>query len=160
MTTYCFNWKKIGLLNEIMTENMTTVVSEEDAKLHQQQYAQLLHRLSKSGAYKVTERIEYLVSEENAEDGGDIPTVASIASFTTFFSNNRDLDEPFLGTTVNGELQAVWELPGHRRLVAEFLADDTMRCLYRRAGDTGSAIAFCEDVNIGMNALPGISESS
>ena len=87
-----------------MTENMTTAVSEEDAKLHQQQYAQLLHRLSKSGAHKVADRIEYLVSERNAEDGGDIPTMASIASFTTFFFNNRDLDEPFLGSTVNGEL--------------------------------------------------------
>ena len=89
-----------------------------------------------------------------------MPTMASITSFAAFFSNNRELDEPFLGTTVNGELQAVWELPGHRRLVAEFLADDTMRCLYRWAGDTGSQVAFYEDVKIGMNALPGILESS
>ena len=138
MTTCCFNLEKTGWSNE----NMTTAVSEEDAKLHQQQYAQLLHRLSKNGAHKVADRIEYLVSEENAEDGGDIPTMASIASFASFFSNNRDLDEPFLGTTVNGELQAVWELPGHRRLVAEFLVDDIMRCLYRRAGGTGWSKLF------------------
>ena len=143
-----------------MTAIMTTIVSEEGAKLDQRQCQQLLHRLHKSGAHKVAGRIEYLVSEENVEDGGDIPTLASITSFAAFFSNNRELDEPFLGTTVNGELQAVWELPGHRRLVAEFLDGDTMRCLYRRAGDTGSAIAFCEDVKIGMNALPGILESS
>lgn len=81
-----------------MTENIATVVSENDAKLHQQQYAQLLHRLHKTGAHKVADCIEYLVIEENA---GDIQNMASIASFSTFVSNNRDLDEQFLGVTYN-----------------------------------------------------------
>lgn len=125
-----------------MTENMTTVVSGDDAKMRQQKYAQLLHRLRKSEAHKAADRIEYLVSEGNAGDGGDIPTMASIASFAVFFSNNRDLDEPFLGVTANRELQALWELPDHRRLVAEFLGDDTMRCLYRRVGSTGWSKLF------------------
>lgn len=125
-----------------MTETMTTVVSEDDAKLHQQQYAQLLHRLRKYGAHKVADRIEHLISEENAEDGGDIPTMASITSFAAFFFNSRDLDEPFLGVTANRELQAVWELPAHRRLVAEFLADGTMRCLYRQTECAGRSKLF------------------
>lgn len=143
-----------------MTANLTTIVSGEGTSLDQHQCYQLLHRLRNSGAHKVADRIEYLVSEENAGDGREIPKTASIASFAAFYSDNRDLDEPFLGTTVNGELQAVWELSDRRRLVAEFLGDNTMRCLYRRTGNTGSVIAFCKDVKIDMNALSGISEFS
>ena len=104
------------------------------------QVHRLLHRLREIGADKVASRIGYLVSAENVEDGGDAPSTASINSFVEFYFDNpdlRDLREPLLGATADGELQAVWTLPERRRLVTDFLADDRMRYIYRRAADAG-----------------------
>lgn len=111
---------------------VASVATRKAAGLRQLRTRQLLHRLHEDGAQGIADRIEYLVSEENAEEGGEIPGTASISSFVAFYSDNRDLGEPLLGTTPNGELQAVWALPGQRRLVAGFLADDTVRYVYRR----------------------------
>lgn len=125
-----------------MTAYVTDVAPKESASLSQQQCHQLLCRLRETESHKVADRIEYLASVEIAEDGGGIPAIASIVSFVAFYFNNRDLDEPFLGTTPNGELQAVRVFPDRRRLIAEFLTDDTVRCVYRRAGDVGSSKPF------------------
>lgn len=106
----------------------------------QLQVHRLLHRLRETGADKVANRIEYLVSEENVEDGGDVPSIASVNSFVEFYFDNpdlRDLREPLLGAADDGELQAVWTLPDRHRLVTDFLADDRMRYIYRRAADAG-----------------------
>lgn len=106
----------------------------------QLQVHRLLHRLREIGADKVANRIEYLVSEENVEDGGDAPSIASINSFVEFYFDNpdlRDLREPLLGAAADEELQAVWTLPERRRLVTDFLADDRVRYIYRRAADAG-----------------------
>lgn len=85
-------------------------------------------------------RIEYLVREENVEDGEEAVSTASINSFVEFYFDNpdlRDLREPLLGAAADGELQAVWTLPERRRLVTDFLADDRVRYIYRRAADAG-----------------------
>ena len=104
------------------------------------QVHRLLHRLREIGADKVASRIEYLVSEENVEDGEEAVSTASINSFVEFYFDNpdlRDLREPLLGAAADGELQAVWTLPERRRLVTDFLADDSVRYIYRRAADAG-----------------------
>ena len=103
---------------------------------------QLLERLRDIEAYKTVARIEFLASEDNIEDGEDIPAIASIDSFVTFYVDNFDLGEPLLGTTPKGELQAVWMFSDNRRLVAEFLPDDTVRYVYRRTGDLSSSKLF------------------
>ena len=103
---------------------------------------QLLHRLRMAGAHRVADRIEYLTSEENTEDGGDIPRTASINSFVNFYLDNSDLGAPHLGATPNGELQAVWELSERRRLVAEYLDDNIVKYVYRRAGKIDSSKLF------------------
>lgn len=101
------------------------------------QIHRLLHRLREIGADKVASRIEYLVSEENVEDGEDAISTASVNSFVEFYFDNPDLREPLLGATAAGELQAVWTLPDRRRLVTDFLADDSVRYIYRRMADAG-----------------------
>ena len=88
------------------------------------------------------DRIEYLASKENAEDGGDIPATASIESFLVFYFDNPDLGEPLLGTTPNEELQAMWAFSDGHRLVAEFLVDDTVRCVYRQTTCADSSKRF------------------
>ena len=125
-----------------IAEPVVNVATPRSVDLGQLHVNQLLHRLREVEAYEMADRIEYLVSFDAAEDGGDIPTIASIDSFVAFYFDNRDLGEPRLGTTPNGELQAVWALPDHRRLVAEFLADDTVRYVYRRASRAGLSKLF------------------
>ena len=128
-----------GWVNKIRPVNVVPVRSVD---LGQLRLRQLFHRLRGAEAYKIADRIEYLVSEENAEDGGDIPGVASIASFVKFYLDSPDLGDPYLGTTPNGELQAMWELSEQRRLVAEFLDDDIVKYVYRRAGNMDSSKLF------------------
>ena len=125
-----------------MAQLVANVAPARNVDLGQLWLRQLLRRLRKFEESKIADRIEYLTSEEIAEDGGDIPTTASIASFVTLYFDNRDLGEPLLGATPNGELQAVWELSGRRRLVAEFLDDDIVKYVYRRAGNVSSPKLF------------------
>ena len=118
------------------------IASAKNIDLEQLWLRQLLRRLRKAGEREVADRIEYLASEKNAEDGGDIPATASIASFVKFYLDNSDLGSPFLGVTHNGELQAVWMLSDQRRFVAEFLDDDIVKYVYRRSGSMHSSKLF------------------
>ena len=118
------------------------IASAKSIDLEQLWLRQLLRRLRKAGEHKVADRIEYLTSEKNAEDGGDIPATVSIASFVKFYLDNSDLGSPFLGVTPNGELQAVWMLSNQRRFVAEFLDDDIVKYVYRRSGSMHSSKLF------------------
>lgn len=118
------------------------IASAKSIDLEQLWLRQLLRRLRKAGEREVADRIEYLASEKNAEDGGDIPATASIASFVKFYLDNSDLGSPFLGVTPNGELQAVWMLSDQRRFVAEFLDDDIVKYVYRRSGSMHSSKLF------------------
>ena len=103
---------------------------------------QLLRRLRKEGERKVADRVEYLTSEDNVEDGGDIPVTSTVASFVKFYFDNPDLGQPLLGVTPTAELQAVWKLSGRRRLVVEFQDKDIVRYVYRRSGNMSSAKFF------------------
>ena len=125
-----------------MVEYVSALATMNSIGLGQLILRQLLERLRDIEAHKTAARIEFLASEENIEDGEDIPAIASIVSFVTFYVDNFDLGEPLLGTTPKGELQAVWAFSDCRRLVAEFLADDTVRYVYRRTGDLGSSKLF------------------
>jgi len=124
------SWTVFEYLNSTETRLLPQPALAREVEIYQ-----LLNVLRMVGANKAVDRITYLVSNENAEDGGDIPAVASINAFVRFYLDNPDLGEPLLGVTPNGELQAVWVFPDKRRLVAEFLADDTIRYLYRRTAD-------------------------
>lgn len=103
---------------------------------------QLLRKLRKEGERKVADRVEFLTSEDNVEDGGDIPVTSTVASFVKFYFDNPDLRQPLLGVTPNAELQAVWELSGQRRLVIDFQDKDIVRYVYRRSGNMSSAKFF------------------
>lgn len=116
--------------------------SAKSINLEQIWLRQLLRRLRKAGESKVAGRIEYLSSEANAEDGGDIPTIVSVASFVKFYLDNRNLGRPLLGVTPDGDLQAVWMLSDQRRLVAEFMDDDIVKYVYRRSGNMRSSKLF------------------
>lgn len=118
------------------------IASAKSIDLEQLWLRQLLRRLRKAGETKVAGRIEYLTSEANAEDGGDIPATVSIASFVKFYLDNRNLGRPLLGVTPNGDLQAVWILSDQRRLVAEFMDDDIVKYVYRRSGNMHSSKLF------------------
>ena len=95
----------------------------------------LLRRLRKDGESKTADRLVYLTSSENADDGGDIPEISSVNSFVNFYLQNKDLGKPLLGVTHNAELQAIWELPDKCRLVMEFQEDEIVRYVYRRTGN-------------------------
>ena len=103
---------------------------------------QVIRLLRRAEEQRVADRIEYLTSEENVEDGGDIPKTASIASFVSLYLDNTYLGQPCLGTTPNGYLQALWEFSDRRRLIAEFLDDDMVKYIYRRAGNISSSKPF------------------
>lgn len=122
---------------DVLLELVAGFVAVRSVDSDQLQVHRLLHRLREIGADKAASRIEYLVSEENVEDGGDAPSTASINSFVEFYFANPDLREPLLGATADRELQAVWTLPDRHRLVTDFLADDSVRYIYRRAADAG-----------------------
>ena len=95
----------------------------------------LLRRLRKDGESKTADRLAYLASRENADEGGDTPEISSVNSFVNFYLQNRDLGKPLLGVTHKAELQAIWELPDKCRLVMEFQEDEIVRYVYRRAGN-------------------------
>ena len=118
------------------------IASAKNIDLEQLWLRQLLRRLRKAGEREVADRIEYLASKKNAEEGGDIPATTSIASFVKFYLDNSDLGSPFLGVMPNGELQAVWMLSDQGRFVAEFLDDDTVKYVYRRSGSMHSSKLF------------------
>ena len=125
-----------------MVEYLSTIATMKTLGLGQVRLRQLIESLREIEANKTADRIEYLASEENIDDGGDIPAIASIDTFVTFYVDNIDLGEPILGTTPNAELQAVWVFSDGRRFVAEFLPDDTVRFVYRRTGPLGLSKLF------------------
>ena len=125
----------------------TILLFEEIAPTRDTDWDQLrlylaIRLLRKTEEKGVADRIEYLTSEENVENGRDIPKIASIVSFVSLYLDNTYLGEPCLGTTPNRDIQALWEFPDRRRLVAEFLDDDMVKYIYRRTGNISSSKPF------------------
>ena len=84
----------------------------------------ILHTLSLSGFDYVNAHITRLRKLSHEDGYDDLVDLKSMKNFALFLVNHSNIPRPHIGITLDGFIDARWDIPKYATLVLEFLPDD------------------------------------